>query len=156
MEAEINIKSDNNIIQLKEAKDIAAKISVVGTQNYRMERSFDVLDKAAANGSGIMGSSLELGAGLAVGTQMGYMTAEHFSTNPQSIPPIPVSAYYLAINGTQQGPYNIEQIKQMISARTVTANTFVWKEGMPQWDALSSLAEFANSFRQVPPPLPIP
>ena len=149
-------ENDESFKRLKEAKDIAAKISVVGTQNYRMERSFDVLDKAAANGSGIMGSSLELGAGLAVGTQMGHMTAEHFSTNPQSIPPIPVSAYYLAINGTQQGPYNIEQIKQMISARTVTADTFVWKEGMPQWDALSSLAEFANYFRQVPPPLPIP
>ena len=119
-----------------------------------MERSFDVLDKAASNGSGIMGSSLELGAGLAVGTQVGHMTAEHFNTNPYSTPPIPMVLYYLAINGSQQGPYNAEQIKQMITMHSVSAETLAWKEGMPNWSPLSSLGEFSVLFRPVPPPIP--
>ena len=151
----ISVKEDDeSFIRLKEAKDIAAKISVVGTQNYRMERSFDVLDKAASNGSGIMGSSLELGAGLAVGTQMGHMTTEHFNTYPYSTPPIPTVSYYLVINGSQQGPYNAEQIKQMITMHSVSAETLAWKEGMPNWSPLSSLGEFSVFFRPVPPPIP--
>ena len=120
-----------------------------------MERSFDVLDKAASNGGGIMGSSLELGAGLAVGTQVGHMASEHLNINPQSAPPIPVTLYYLAINGVQQGPYNFEQIKSMITANSVTPNVLVWKEGMASWASLSSLSEFQAFFRQVPSPIPM-
>jgi membrane protease subunit (stomatin/prohibitin family) len=151
----ISVKEDDESFKrLKEAKDLAAKISVVGTQNYRMERSFDVLDRAASNGGGIMGSSLELGAGITVGTQVGHMTAEHFNTNPQSVPPIPIISYYLAINGSQQGPYNTEQIKQMITMHSVSAETLAWKEGMSNWEPLSSLSEFTTFFRQTPPPIP--
>lgn len=153
----ISVKEDDESFKkLKEAKDLAAKISVVGTQNYRMERSFDVLDKAASNGSGIMGSSLEMGAGLTIGSQMGHITAEHFNTNLHSAPPIPIplSSYYLAINGSQQGPYNAEQIKQMILAHSVWTETLAWKEGMPNWAPLSSLNEFSTLFIQVPPPIP--
>lgn len=151
----ISVKEDDESFKrLKEAKDLAARISVVGTQNYRMERSFDVLDKAASNGGGIMGSSLELGAGLAVGTQIGHITAEHFNTNPYSAPPIPVASYYLAINGSQHGPYNTEQIKQMITTHSILAETLAWKEGIPNWTPLSSLSEFSAFFKQVPPPIP--
>lgn len=152
----ISVKDDDESFKkLKEAKDLAAKISVVGTQNYQMERSFDVLDKAAANGAGIMGSSLQIGAGLAVGTQVGNIVSGHLNVNPTTIPPIPVVSYYLVINGTQQGPYNIEQVKQLIATNMVTAETFVWKEGMENWSALSSLSEFYVCFRQAPPLIPM-
>ena len=151
----ISVKDDDESFKrLKEAKDIAAKISVVGAQNYKMERTFDVLDKAASNGSGVIGSSLELGAGVAVGTQVGYMASEHFNVNPRIAPPIPVVLYYLVINGAQQGPFQLDQVKQMIVARTISAETLVWKEGMQNWSPLSSLTEFSTSFAPVPPPIP--
>ena len=152
----ISVKDDDESFRkLKEAKDLAAKISVVGTQNYKMERSFDVLDKAAANGAGIMGSSLQIGAGLAVGTQVGNIVSGHLNVNPQAAPPIPVTLYYLAINGVQQGPYNFEQIKSMITSNSVTPNVLAWKEGMAAWASLSSLSEFQAFFRQVPPQIPM-
>lgn len=151
----ISVKEDDESFKkLKEAKDLAAKISVVGTQNYQMERSFGVMDKAATNGAGIMGSSLQLGAGLAVGTQVGNIASGHLNVNATTIPPIPVASYYLVINGTQQGPYNFEQIKQMIAINSVSPNALVWKDGMPNWAPLSSLSEFSVFFRQVPPPIP--
>ena len=151
----ISVKDDDESFKkLKEAKDIAAKIAVVGTQNYQMERSFGVLDKAAANDAGIMGSSLQLGAGLAVGTQVGNIASEHLNVNPTTIPPLPSTLYYLVINGAQQGPYNTEQIEQMIAANMVAADTYAWKEGMPNWGTLSSFPEFQACFKQVPPPIP--
>lgn len=153
----ISVKEDDESFKrLKEAKDIAAKINVVGTQNYKMERSFDVLDKAASNGNGIISSSLELGAGLAVGTQVGHMASQQLNINSASIPPIPTVLYYLAINGTQQGPYNTEQIKALISANKITADTLAWKEGMSNWGTLSSIPELHPLFRQMPPPIPLP
>lgn len=153
----ISVKEDDlSFIKLKEAKDLAAKINVVGERNYKMERSFNVLDKAAVNGGGIIGSSLELGAGLAVGTQVGNMASEHLNVNPQTAPPIPISIYYLAINGAQQGPYNAEQVKSMLSSHIINPETLIWKEGMPNWAALSALPEFANYIKQTPPPIPIP
>ena len=43
----VNIpESDPSIIKLKEAKDLAAKIKILGRDIYQMDRSFDVLDKA--------------------------------------------------------------------------------------------------------------
>lgn len=151
----ISVKEDDESFKkLKEAKDLAAKISVVGRQNYQMERSFGVLDKAAVNGAGIMGASFQLGAGLAVGTQVGSMASTHLNVNPSTIPPIPIATYYLVINGVQQGPYNTEQLQQMIVAKIVTANTYAWKEGMPNWSVLSSFSEFQAYFRQMPPPIP--
>lgn len=153
----ISVKEDDpSFIKLKEAKDIAARINVVGEKNYKMERSFNVLDKAAANGGGIIGSSIELGAGLAVGTQVGNIVSEHLNINPQTAPPIPTTIYYLAINGAQQGPYNLEQIKVMLSSHVINPETLIWKEGMANWAALSTLPEFANSISQTPPPIPIP
>ena len=153
----ISVKDDDeSFMKLKEAKDLAAKFSVVGMQNYRMERSFDVLDKAATNGNGIMGSSLQLGAGLAVGSQVGNLASEHLNVNSTTIPPIPITLYYLAINGTQQGPFNIEQIKTMIANSSIASNVLIWKEGMSNWGIISSLPEFQTYFKQVPPPIPLP
>lgn len=146
-------EDDESFKRLKEAKDIAAKISVVGAQNYRMERSFNVLDKAASNSSGILGASAELGAGLAVGTQIGQMTAEYFNTNSYSVPPNQMVLYYLAINGSQKGPYNAEQIKQMIIMHSISPETLAWKEGMSNWTPLVLIGEFSTFFSQVPPPI---
>jgi membrane protease subunit (stomatin/prohibitin family) len=121
----ISVKEDDkSFIRLKEAKDLAAKISVVGERHYRMERSFNVLDKAAEHG-GMMGSSLELGAGVAIGSQVGNLAAEHFSVNSQNIPPIPQKQYYLAIQGQQQGPYNSEQIGGLIRNKVITSITAI-------------------------------
>ncbi len=149
-------EDDESFGRLREAKDIAAKISVIGERNYKMERSFNVLDEAASKGGGIIGSSLELGAGLTVGTQVGHMASEYMNINPQSIPPIPTAQYYLAITGTQYGPYDTEKVRSMIVARTISSDTLVWKEGMSNWGSLSCLPEFADYFKQTPPPIPIP
>lgn len=150
----ISVKEDDkSFIRLKEAKDLAAKISVVGERHYRMERSFNVLDKAAEHG-GMMGSSVELGAGVAIGSQVGNLAAEHFSVNSQNIPPIPQKQYYLAIQGQQQGPYTSEQIGGLIRNKVITLDTLIWEDGMQNWAPISTLAEFKSNFNQVPPPIP--
>jgi uncharacterized RDD family membrane protein YckC len=42
-------------------------------------------------------------------------------------------AWYVAINGHQQGPFTASQLKQMASGGTLGPEDLLWKEGMPKW-----------------------
>lgn len=153
----INVPEDDVSYQkLKEAKDLAAQIKITGTDIYQMNRSFNVLDKAAANESGngnLMSMGVGLGAGVGVGAQMGGIANQVMNTNVAP-PPLPQSAtYYVAINNRQQGPFDTNTITQFISNGQINAETLIWKQGMPSWAKISSLLEFAHLFTACPPPL---
>lgn len=153
----INVpENDPSFQKLKEAKDLAAQIKITGTDIYQMNRSFDVLDKAAANEGGagnLMGLGIGLGAGVNVGSQMGGIASQVMTTNVAP-PPLPQSApYYIAINNQQQGPFDINAISQFINSGQINAETLVWKQGMPSWAKISTLLEFAQLFTTCPPPL---
>lgn len=153
----INVpENDPSFQKLKEAKDLAAQIKITGTDIYQMNRSFDVLDKAAANEGGagnLMGLGVGLGAGVNVGSQMGGIATQVMNTNIAP-PPLPQSAtYYIAINNQQQGPFDVNTIIQFISNGQINADTLAWKQGMPSWSKISTLLEFAQLFTTCPPPL---
>ena len=122
-----------------------------------MERSFNVMDKAAANegaAGGMMGMGMGLGAGMGVGHQMGTMAAQTLNTGAMP-PPLPQAAtYYVAVNGQQQGPFEMNAMVSYIQNGQITTDTMVWKQGMPAWAKASSLMDFCNLFGACPPPLP--
>ena len=107
-------QDDESVIRLKEAKDLAARLTITGRDVYQMERSFDVLEKAAAN-EGTGGQMASMGAGLGVGfgvgNAVGNMAGNVMNTNPCPPPPIPQpKTYYLYINGNQIANQTVEQI----------------------------------------------
>ena len=59
--------------------------------------------------------------------------------------------YYIHVNGLQKGPFTIEQL----SAEGITPDTMVWRAGMQQWAAASTLPELYVIF-QAPPVNPGP
>ncbi len=67
-------EDDDTVVRLKKALSDKAELDIIGDK-YAQKRTFDVLDKAAANEGGgagaIMGAGLGLGAGLGVGQAMG-------------------------------------------------------------------------------------
>lgn len=151
---------DPSFLKLKEAKDLAAKLKIMGRDVYQMDRSFDVLEGAARNQGGaagaFMGAGVGLGAGMAAGGQMSNV-ASHMNINPGSMtaPPI-ISAnvqYFLVVNGTQQGPYDFNTIAQAIQSGNITQDQLVWKAGMANWTPINTVDEF-SSFFLAPPPVP--
>lgn len=154
----INVPEDDpSFIKLKEAKDLAAQVKIAGRDIYQMNRTFDVLDKAAANegeGGSMIGMGIGLGAGVGVGNQMGAMATQALVVG--SIPPpLPqTSMYYIAINGQQQGPFDTNTVIGFIQNQQINMETLVWKQGMPNWSKISALSEFANFFSPTPPPIP--
>lgn len=150
----INVpEEDASFKKLKEAKELAAQINIAGRDVYQMERTFNVMDKAAANegiGGGIMGAGVGLGAGMGIGNQMGAAVSQAMTPPPLT----QNTQYYVAVNGQQQGPYDINSIMNFIANRSIAPDTLLWKQGMPAWAQASSFVEFANAFNSCPPPLP--
>ncbi len=96
--------------------------------------------------------------GGAMGQQMaGMMGAmgQQVQGAMQAPPPLPGVQYMIAVNGVQSGPFNMQQLQQMAQAGQVTTQTYVWKQGMPQWELAGNVAELAPLFAApTPPPVP--
>jgi membrane protease subunit (stomatin/prohibitin family) len=155
----INIpENDPSLNEIKKAKNLSARLKITGKDNYKMERSFDVMDKAAQNESGAGAAFINAGLGFGATMNIGKQMADQLSPEQNSTPPpIPVNAeYYLAINGKQAGPYTAGQIQQAINNDPSVLKLLAWKKGMTSWANLDTFSEFDNPQQSgsVPPPIP--
>jgi membrane protease subunit (stomatin/prohibitin family) len=163
----INVPEDDpSVIKLKEAKDLAAKVNITGKDIYQMDRSFDVMDKAAENEGtmgGTMGAGMGMGMGFGMGNVMGNMTGnmntgnrnEADSRGNTSPPPPPKNAqYYVLLDNKQNGPHDLNAIRDMINKNTVNRQTLVWKEGMSDWGNILDQNDLKEIFDKIPPPPP--
>lgn len=101
--------------------------------------------------------------GGAMGNQMaGMMNQMGANMNSQTppntqMPPTPPSIqYFVAVNGQQSGPFNMQQLHQLVMNGQLQANSFVWKQGMQNWEEAGKLLELQTLFGAVPPPPPPP
>lgn len=156
----ISVKEDDpSFVRLKQVKDEAAHINIMGKENYRLSRSYDVLEAAAENEGG-MGTAMGLGAGVGIGNAVGAMASKTLSNGLNSDevpPPLPKTCvYYLGINGKSVGPMDFDTICQKYSANEINANILVWRKGMKAWDKICNVEDFQSLFdEECPPPLPI-
>ena len=63
------------------------------------------------------------------------------------------------MNGAQAGPFNMQQLAQMAQSGQLTPQTYVWKQGMANWELAGNVAELAALFAppapgSMPPPPP--
>jgi len=91
---------------------------------------------------------------MGMGQQMGGMMNNQQQQNVTP-PPIPGGvAYFVAVNGQQQGPFNLDQLRAAIGNGQVTRDSLIWKNGMPSWVKAGDNPETSGLFGSVPPPLP--
>lgn len=57
--------------------------------------------------------------------------------------------WYYSVNDTQYGPADPNEVAQLIANGTINAQTFVWTEGMGEWQAAGQTA-LASSFAASP------
>lgn len=102
--------------------------------------------------------------GGAMGNQMAGMMNQMGNTmNPQNTqtpqnnqmpPPPPVTQYLLSVNGQQAGPFDMQQLQQMVINGQLVSNTYVWKQGMQNWVEAGQVMELQSLFNSMPPPPP--
>lgn len=88
--------------------------------------------------------------------QMGNTMNPQATPNNQTPPPPPVMQYLLSVNGQQTGPFNMQQLQQMVMSGQLVNNTYVWKQGMPNWVEAGKVIELQSLFNAMPPPPPMP
>ena len=85
------------------------------------------------------------------GMQYGMQAATPPAVPPVTPPPIPTVSFYVAKNGQQTGPFDLNTLKVMLSSGEFNADSLVWKQGMAEWQKAGLQGELAGLF---PPPIP--
>lgn len=146
---------------------------------FQVEKQAEV-GIAGANALGQMGSNgagdVNLGSGgdgfnmaammasMAVGGAVGQNIAGSMNNmmsginqpiqNGMTPPPVPVVMYNVAVNGQATGPFDINTLQQMAMTGQFTADSLVWKAGMPEWAKAGGIDELRDLFKNVMPPIP--
>lgn len=97
--------------------------------------------------------------GGAMGNQMAGMMnqmGQNMNQQQNTPPPPPQIQYNVSVNGQTAGPFNWQQLQQMVQNGQLSKNTHVWKQGMAGWELAGNVQELANLFGAVPPPPPPP
>lgn len=67
---------------------------------------------------------------------------------------IPQVQYYIGINGQQYGPCDWNKLQQLVQQGQFTQQSYVWKNGMAQWEFADNVAELAPLFQGTAPQMP--
>ncbi len=113
-------------------------------------------DGGGMNPAGMMTGMM---MGGAMGNQMAGMMnqmGQNMNQQQNTPPPPPQIQYSVSVNGQTAGPFNWQQLQQMVQNGQLTTNTHVWKQGMAGWEIAGNVQELANLFGAVPPPPPPP
>ena len=64
----------------------------------------------------------------------------------------PQVSYMVGVNGQQAGPFDWNQLLQLVSQGQLTQQTYVWKQGMAQWQFAGQVQELLPLFMNAAPP----
>ncbi len=148
--------------ELQKKLDEGTGMNMLGDMNkYQQMKSADAMTNIASNKT--VGGGIEGMMGMAMMNQMMQNQQNQHSyqnqQNNQNVAPPPMppqSAYYVSINGQQQGPFGLQILQQMVAQNQLTPKTYVWKQGMAAWSLASDVPEIAALFGAAPPPPPPP
>jgi membrane protease subunit (stomatin/prohibitin family) len=127
------------------------KIDMQKLTQFKAAKSIETMASNEGMGGGVMGA----GMGMAMGNMMGNMMGQMNQNQNSAPPPVPGAiSYFIAVNGQQQGPFNLDQLKSGIANNQITKDTMVWKQGMANWIKAGENPETSSLFGSVPPPIP--
>lgn len=160
--------------EMQRAQKLQTETNFIGA--HALNQQTDVL-KTGAQSLGQMGS-MDMGtngggmnpAGMMTGMMMGGAMGQQMAGMMQNMgqqmqgamntpPPMPNIQYHVSVNGAQAGPFNMQQLQQMAQSGQLTPQTYVWKQGMANWEFAGNVPELVTLFAPpapgaTPPPPP--
>jgi hypothetical protein len=137
------------------ALNVQADVLKTAAENLGQMGTMDMGGNGGMNPAGMMTGMM---MGGAMGGQMVNMFNTMGNTMQQQVvapPPMPTVQYYVAINNQQSGPYNYQQLKELVCSGQINSKTLVWAQGMPNWAEAGTVQELATLFVvSTPPPMP--
>lgn len=155
--------------EVEAAVDARTRMAIAGDlDQYTRFQAANAIGEAARNPGGA-GEGIGLGMGMALGQQLGRQMAAGLGHGPQPAPaaapafpaggppPLPSqqqAQWYVAVDGRQQGPYELAALPGLVGTGALTRATLVWRTGMPDWLPAEQVPELTQVLATVPPPLP--
>lgn len=108
-------------------------------------------------------ANLNAGVQTAQAQAQGSMFAPQMAGVPPmpgmgGMPPMPSAtpqvSYMVGVNGQQVGPCDWNQLQQLVQQGQLTHQTYVWKQGMPQWQMAGEVMELTPLFQGGAPQMP--
>ena len=125
-----------------------------GTVNNALDNGFNAFKQQPMMGGNMFGQNT-LGGGM---PQMPGMGGAMPQMNAQKM--VPQVQYMVGVNGQPNGPFDWNQLQQLVQSGLLTQQTQVWTNGMAQWAMAGQVQElqplFAGQAPQMPsmPPMP--
>ena len=113
----------------------------------------DALNKATDKGFNVFRQQQQpMGGGIGAPVMPGM------SATPQmpgmGIKQTPQVSYMLAVNNQQAGPFDWNQLQQLVNQGQLTQQTYVWKQGMANWEFAGNVQELQPLFMNAAPKMP--
>ena len=121
---------------------------------HQANLSAGVLNNATDNGINAFRQQTQMGAAMGMGAapQMPGMGGAPQMPGMQMKQATPQVSYMVGVNGQQAGPFDWNQLQQLVSQGQLTQQTYVWKQGMPNWDFAGNVQELQPLFMNAAPP----
>ena len=121
---------------------------------HQANLSAGVLNNATDNGINAFRQQAQMGAAMGMGAapQMPGMGGAPQMPGMQMKQATPQVSYMVGVNGQQAGPFDWNQLQQLVSQGQLTQQTYVWKQGMANWDFAGNVQELQPLFMNAAPP----
>lgn len=123
---------------------------------FQRVQQADAMVAAASNpGGGTMGDMMGAGMGLAMAQQMASQMNQTNQQTQQTPPPLlqDNQTFHVEIAGAAAGPYNMGQLREMVTNGQLNTHTLVWSAGLAGWMPAGQVPALL-AFFAAPPPLP--
>lgn len=139
--------------EVERAIDKRTSINALGNlDQFTQYQAGTALEMAAQNPGGAAAGGVGLGVGLGLAGPMAGIAASSMAppkpAQPSAAtpPPLPSSGWWIALQGQQNGPHDLQSLARFVSAGTLNKDSLVWKEGMPHWVPCNTIAELKSLF----------
>jgi membrane protease subunit (stomatin/prohibitin family) len=144
---------------VEETLDQRTSMSVAGNlAAYTQFNIADSIPEAAKNPGGLAAAGAGLGMGMAIAAPIGQALTgpQPLGSGSAAIPPPQTGAaiYFVAVEGKQTGPFDLQTLAAQAAAGRLTQQTLVWAQGMAQWMLAGQVQTLKGIFSSVPPPIP--
>ncbi len=134
---------------VEEALDKRTSMGVIGDLDRYLK--YQTAEGMTREGSSVASDAASMGIGFAMADKLAK-NFEAARTQKSYIPEPFEKMYYYAKGDTPSGPYNIDQIEEMIKKGEIRSTTKMWTSGMEKWHEAKELQEIESLINMLTPP----
>jgi membrane protease subunit (stomatin/prohibitin family) len=136
---------------VEEALDKRTSMGMIGDLHKYLD--FQTAESLTKEGGGGASDMIGMGLGFAMADKLARNFEKQQSSKEKSYIPEPFEKmYYYAKDQEPKGPFNIDEIEEMVKERKIDSSTLMWCTGMETWTKAKDIEEIETLFNYLTPP----